>query len=231
VRGFGLSAEITDEVIGLIRAKASAPGAALQISAFCCSPAGMNGVKTIGYELLEQCGEVDDVLVPAGGGGLTLAIARGIADLQSPLRTRVHCVQPEGNDTIAGLLRAGEIRAREVKCTTQISGLQVSSVLDGHDVIAACRASGGNGHLTSDERIWAAQARLAREEGIFGEPAGAVSVAGALLALESGELDKDGRICCIITGSGFKDSPSVDRIVMNSDCPLMDPDEIDDLAS
>ncbi len=106
-------------------------------------------------------------------------------------------------------------------CTTKISGLQVPSVLDGHDVIAACRRSGGTGHLVSDELVWDVQARLAREEGIFCEPAGAVSVAGALSAIRLGEIARDATVCCIVTGSGFKDAPSVDRMLSGSSCPLI----------
>ena len=41
----------------------------------------MSGVQTISYELAEQAGEIgvalDHVFCPAGGGGLTLAVARG----------------------------------------------------------------------------------------------------------------------------------------------------------
>src|SRR5262249_15276994 len=133
VRGFGTSAATTESVFDCLRAKGSRPGAALQISAFAFSPIGMNGVKTIGYELANQISAGPDrVFVPAGGGGLALAVARGLREAVSP--SRVHCVQPVGNDTIAGALRAGLTHAREVVCTTQISGLQVASVLDGNQV-------------------------------------------------------------------------------------------------
>jgi threonine synthase len=122
---------------------------------------------------------------------------------------------------MAGPLREGLDRAREVACTTKISGLQVPSVLDGHDVIAACRASGGTGHLVRDEDVWDVQARLAREEGVFCEPAGAVSIAGALAAIRAGEVARDATICCIVTGTGFKDVPSVDRMLSGTSCPTI----------
>lgn len=224
VRGFGTDAQVTADVFARIRERGGRPGAALQISAFACSPIGMAGVQTIGYELAEQVdGPIDHVFVPAGGGGLTLAVARGFQHTRGP---RIECVQPEGNATIAGPLREGIERAREVECTTKISGLQVPSVLDGHDVIAACRASGGTGHLVCDKDVWDVQARLAREEGIFCEPAGAVSVAGALAAVRAGEVARDATVCCIVTGTGFKDVPSVDRMLSGSSCPTIAPDEM-----
>jgi threonine synthase len=184
----------------------------------------MSGVQTIAYELAEQADEpLDRLFVPAGGGGLTLAIARGFEGLLTKGKLargpRIECVQPEGNDTIAGPLRAGATEARAVQCTSQISGLQVPTVIDGNEVIRACRASGGAGHVVSDEEVWAAQARLAREEGIFCEPAGAVALAGALRAAAAGEIPRDTHVACIVTGSGFKDSPSVERMLAGKTCP------------
>ena len=174
VKGFGVSAEITREAFRLIQERAGTPDAELQISAFKYSPIGMAGVQTISYEIAEQLdGKIDHVFVPAGGGGLTLAIARGFEKMEM-LRVRIECAQPMENDTIATPLASGAGRARAVACTTEISGLQVASVLDGDDVIRACRRSGGTGHVVSDVAVWKMQRRLAREEGIFAEPAGAV---------------------------------------------------------
>jgi threonine synthase len=226
IKGFGVSPEITTETLRLLHDRAMGPESALQISAFKYSPAGMKGVQTISYEISEQLqGEIDHVFVPAGGGGLTLAIARGFESSTSA-RTRIECVQPIGNDTIATPLASGAERACEVTCTSSISGLQVASVLDGDEVIRACRRSGGTGHVVSDESVWTIQARLAREEGIFAEPAGAVALAGALRAIEGKQLNRDAVICCIVTGVGFKDSPSVARMLGAGPCPLLDLKEL-----
>ena len=151
----------------------------------------MCGVETIAHELDDElAGEIDHVFLPAGGGGLCLAVARGFDQCQAI--PAIHCVQPEGNDTIAGSLRDGRGHGRRADpCTTTISGLQVPNLLDADAVIAACRASGGTGHLASDAAVYELQRRLAREEGIFSEPAGAVALAGALKAAANGEIDPD----------------------------------------
>ncbi|MEX0884721.1 MAG: threonine synthase, partial [Cyclobacteriaceae bacterium] len=49
--------------------------------------------------------------------------------------------------------------------------------------------------------------------GVFAEPAGAVSLAGWLKAVRSGELDLGEKAICIITGSGFKDPPSTENMI------------------
>ena len=210
VRGFGTDAEITRRTFERLQALGAEAGCALQISAYAYSAAGMQGVESIAFELVEQLPSMAQVFCPAGGGGLTLAVARGLA--KAGHAAAVHCVQPEGNDTIATPLRSGLATAAPVVCRTQISGLQVASVIDGDEVIAACRASGGTGHMVTDEEVWALQARLAREEGLFAEPAGVVALAGALRAAAAGELRPRDTVVCLVTGSGFKDAGTVERM-------------------
>jgi threonine synthase len=225
VERFGIDPDVTVRTFELLQTVAAAPHAALQISAFKFSPLGMAGVETISFEIAAQCESVTDVFVPAGGGGLTLAVARGFQQLTAYGRLaacpRVHCVQPVGNDTIAGPLRAGAARATDVQCTSSISGLQVPSVIDGDEVIAACRATGGRGYTVTDEAVYTMQRRLAREEGIFCEPAGAVAATGAMAALTSGEIHAASTVVCLVTGSGFKDSVSIERMVRDAGCPTI----------
>jgi threonine synthase len=254
VRGFGVDADTTQYCMDTLRRIAKQPGHALLVSAFSISPIGMSGVQTIAYELVEQfellrgqtahtggrlgrarTGEtlesIGHVFCPAGGGGLTLAVARGFARLVEESRLgvspAVECVQPEGNDTIATPLRTGLESARAVKCTTSVSGLQVASVLDGHDVVTACRESNGSGHVVSDEEVWQTQKRLALEEGIFCEPAGAVALAGALKAVREKRISPDAVTVCLVTGSAFKDPPSLDRMIENVPCPAIDSGEME----
>lgn len=227
IRGFGLDPVITRSAFEHIAQLGRQPGTALQISAFKFSPLGMNGVQSISYELAEQCpAGVEHVFCQAGGGGLTLAVARGFDVLQRAgcitTLPRVHCVQPMGNDTIAGPLRRGSAHGEEVQCTSLISGLQVPNVIDADATITACQTSGGTGHSVSDEVVWVVQRRLAREEGIFCEPAGAVSLAGALQAVAAGEVDPMANIVCLVTGSGFKDPDSVARMLVGNSCPMIE---------
>ena len=143
-----------------------------------------------------------------------------------PRGPRIECVQPAGNNTVAGPLRDGAERATPAEWTTKISGLQCASILDGHELIAAALGSGGTGHLVSDEQIWAAQARLAREEGVYCEPAGAAALAGALHALDRDELDRQAFIVCLVTGAAFKDPPSIGKMAGAAEVPTISVDEL-----
>jgi len=221
IKDFGKSPAVNEAVMTGLRRLAAELQAGFEISAFAVSPKGMAGVKTMGYELAEFfADEPFAVFSPAGGGGLTLAVARGL--VESSAAATVHCVQPVGNDTIATPLRQGDDKAVAVNSTTAISGLQVGSVLDGDDVIAACRNSGGLGYAVTDDAAFAWQARLAKEEGVFCEPACAVSLAGVAEAVRRGELDSAKPVVCLITGVGFKDERSLITMMGAEPTPWLD---------
>lgn len=236
VKGFGIDSRVSAGVFECLQRMSQAPTAAMQISAFQYSPVGMTGIYSVAHELATQ-GDApwDHVFCMAGGGGLVLGTALGfeqvVAQGKLARLPRVECVQPEGNDTIAGPLRAGSDIGQTIECTSKISGLQVPTLIDGNEVIAACRRNGGTGHLVSDEFIWTVQKRLAREEGIFSEPAGATAVAGCLQAAARGELDPQAHICCMITGSAFKDPASMEVMTQDRECPLIDLQELERRAA
>ena len=107
VKEFGISSDISQRVVNGLKELSTQPDAQLQISAFLYSPAGMTGVYSMGHELAEQ-GEApwDHVFCMAGGGGLVLATSVGLEQALAAGKIqrmpRVECVQPEGNDTMAG---------------------------------------------------------------------------------------------------------------------------------
>lgn len=213
VKDFTIDAAESARITEALSAGAASRGIQIFITAYARSPVPMAGIKTIAYELANDLDGIDDVFVPVGGGGLYVAIAKGFADLHGEAALaqmpRLHAVQPEGNDTVVTPLRAGAAAARPVSTSTTISGLGVGFVLDGDDVIATARETGGSGYIVDETEVLSLQRRLAQEEGILVEPAGAVSVLGALEALRRGELQPGSRTVCILTGHGFKDPVSV----------------------
>jgi threonine dehydratase len=71
-------------------------------------PAVMAGQGTIGLEILEDCPDVETVVVPIGGGGLISGIATAITEKAPDVR--VVGVQAEGASSVAQSLEKGEIR-------------------------------------------------------------------------------------------------------------------------
>jgi threonine synthase len=88
---------------------------------------------------------------------------------------------------------------------TVASAIRIGNPASWERAVAARDESGGVIEAVTDEEIMDAYHRLAQEEGIFGEPASAASVAG-LLKMVAGGLDLGGKtVVCVITGSGLKD--------------------------
>ncbi|MCY4729684.1 threonine ammonia-lyase [Natronomonas gomsonensis] len=73
-------------------------------------PAVMAGQGTIGLEIVEQCPEVDTVVVPIGGGGLISGIATAV---KAKTDARVIGVQAEGASSVAESLQKGHRIERE----------------------------------------------------------------------------------------------------------------------
>lgn len=211
VKDFGKNAEMTSAIFDDLEKICAARQLPLPISAYRYCASAMQGVQTIVYEIHEELGDkVDHIFSPAGGGGLTLAITKGVMSVLPG--TKVNCVQPEGNDTIASQLREGYNSAKAVPSSmTTVSGLQVASVIDGDLVIENCRKLGGNGYVVTDQDVFKWQKMMAQKEGIFCEPAGAVALAGLEVAIQKKEVRNHETVVCLVTGSGFKDMGSVDR--------------------
>ncbi|MCC6453869.1 MAG: threonine synthase [Caldilineaceae bacterium] len=203
------------------------------VTAHAFSPHAMEGVKTISYEIAEQLqGEVPDVVyVPVGGGGLCAAIWRGFVEWQAAgyaTRTpRIVAVQPAGCDAIHQAWLKGSSKVEPIaECKSDISGLQLAAPADGELVLQTLAASGGWSLTIDDEATYAAQAKLARQEGLFVEPAAAISLAGVEADRATGRLRGDERVVCVLTGIGFKDANAIQRMVEHVPLPLIKADEI-----
>lgn len=234
IKGFGQDGTVTAATMEQLSAHATRFGTIVQTSAYHYCPNGMAGVQTISYELAEALPDQKmQVFVPAGGGGLTLAILKGFDIWKTHDKNfalpQVYCVQPKGNDTIASAIAKGKDGAMPIaKSLTRISGLQVPTVLDGDEVVSSCRASNGGGVTVEDESVYALQHLLATQEGIYCEPAGAVALAGLAKVLVAGEIDINNPVVCVVTGHGFKDTKSSN--LMASAIPIGRIERVSDIS-
>lgn len=173
------------------------------------NPYILEGIKTISYEIAAQLQAVPDVVVaPAGGGDMLTAQWRGYLELEQAglidRRPRMFAVQSFAAPPLLEAFQAsvGHV-ATLPSATSTISGINVPFC--GDHALAAVYDSGGLVAGVYDEEVLAMQGRLAREEGIWVEPAGAVAVASLSRLVEQGELAPDQQVVCILSGAGFKD--------------------------
>lgn len=161
--------------------------------------------------MTEQLPTATAVYVPIGGGGLLASIWRGYQRSgHGNAMPRLVGVQPDGCPTLHRAL-AGAFDPLDDALTTTISGLQVPVLFD-FDAAMAITNSGGHVVEVTDQQAWDAQRTLARDEGLFVEPAGATALAGVLADLEHGTISADDEVVVVLSGAGHKDAVSATRL-------------------
>jgi len=96
--------------------------------------------------------------------------------------------------------------ARVLDPETVATAIRVGNPARWSEALAALSESGGTIAAVADEDILAAQAALARRDGVFVEPASAIGVAGLLAAHAAGAVDPGQTITITVTGNGLKDT-------------------------
>jgi len=182
------------------------------------NPYQFEGAKSIAYEIIEQLdwSSPDWVVIPIGGGGLLGANWRGFVEFETlglvNGKPRVAGIQPEGCAPVVRAFREVQDPLSVepwVNPKTIAGGLRDPIPWDGDAALKSIRDSGGTAETISDEEILEAQKLLARTEGIFAEPSGAASVAGAIKLSRVGVIRPDERVVIEVTGSGLKDPATV----------------------
>ncbi len=172
------------------------------------NPLILEGLKTIAYEIAAQF-MPEVVLTPVGGGDLLAAQWRGYLDWKTatPALTlpRLIGVQSTSAPPLAESFRAHRASVTPLDyANSKVSGINVP--FSGDHALHALYDSHGLAALVPDDEIFAMQARLAREEGLWVEPAAAAPVAALSGLLAQSEISATQRIVCVLSGAGFKDS-------------------------
>jgi len=205
------------EIVAVPGSRADAARAVLQAvkggavyASHAYSPLYAHGMKTIAFELWEQCGGCTpgSIVVPLGHGGLLLGLHIGFGELLAAglieRRPRLLGVQAEA---CAPLARAWEKGAREVEPVeegdTVAGGVRIASPSWGRQVLDAVRQSEGAILAISDREAMRAQRKLARL-GFYVEPTSALAVAALDHVGDIEGFDVSALTIVVLTGSGFK---------------------------
>lgn len=167
------------------------------------NPYRLHGQKTAAFEIVEALGRAPDYhCLPVGNAGNISAYWMGYSELYT----------------------GSVIERRPVMAGYQASGAApflIGRMIDNPETVAtairigrpqswdkawqAQRESNGWFAQCSDEEILSAQRLLTRREGIYCEPASAISIAGLLNDLRAGRIASGSQIVCTLTGHGLKD--------------------------
>jgi threonine synthase len=147
------------------------------------NPDRIEGQASAAREIVEQLGGRPDVLaLPYGGGGNTVAYARGFDEAGAGIPRLVSVQSAQRAATVATAIRISQpVHREQAEALTEVVTVDDGTLLD----------------------WWRAIGRL---EGLFCEPASAAGVAG-VAAVRPG-----GSVVCVLTGHGLKDPDAAERL-------------------
>ncbi len=169
------------------------------------------GSKTVAFEIAEQLGWrlPDNVVVPMAGGAQISRIAKGFRELVALGLVADHPVrlfgaQAAGCSPIAAAAQQGRSEIVPEQPRTLCHSLAIGDPADGYRALRVMRDSGGSAESATDDEIIQGMRLLAETEGIFGETAAGVTVAGAAKLLAQGRIAPQQTTVLCVTGNGLK---------------------------
>jgi threonine dehydratase len=187
-KGYGAAVVPTgdsiDEALEAAAAQASSAGAVL-VHPF-DDPAVIAGQGTIGLELDEQLEELETLVVPVGGGGLSAGVALALAELRPSVRTvgvqAERCAPLAGGHELGFTIADGIAVKEPGRLTRPILEERLDRVV-----------------TVSDEQLAEAIVLLLERTKLVVEGAGAAPVAALLAGLTGGT----GPVCVLISGGNI----------------------------
>jgi len=175
-------------------------------------PYRVEGKKTLGYELAEQCDwQLPDVILYSTGGGTGLIGMWKAFDEMEALgwigekRPRMFAAQASGCAPIVRAFDAGEKSAEEFpNAHTIASGLRVPKAIGDFLILKILRESNGGAIAVDDEEMIRVAREVGTSEGLFVCPEAAACFAALKSLRHSGKIASGERVIIFNTGSGIK---------------------------
>ena len=186
-------------------------------------PSGIEGCKTIAYEIAQDLGwrAPDAVVIPVAYGDSIAGIHRGFKELLAAgvIDRLPRLIAAETYPSLSGALEQGA----EGPVPTEggdSKAFSVATPRGTYQALRAIRESEGSAIAVSDAEIFDAHRRLREREGLFVEFSSAMPLAAAERLAAAGELNPTDTVVMLITSSGVKDS---ELTAPGDELPLAEP--------
>ncbi|MDA0823146.1 MAG: threonine synthase [Proteobacteria bacterium] len=186
------------------------------------NPYRLQGQKTAAFEIIDALGRAPDVHgIPVGNAGNISAYWVGFSEYAAVTPATAACAYC---DDVCHYEKAAVVDTRPRMFGYQAAGAApfvLGKMVDDPETVAtairigrpqswdlawaAINESGGAIASLTDEEILQTQRLLAEKEGVFCEPASAISIGGVLRDIENGNIPEGSLITCTLTGHGLKD--------------------------
>jgi threonine synthase len=184
---------------------------------------GIEGYKSVAFELVEQLGRVPShVVMPVGAGDAFYGTWKGFKEYRElgfidevPSMIAAEVFGPLENALAKNLDHVEEVPWGP---TPAISvGLNTSA----YQALAVLRESGGVARSPSAEEMVAMQRELAESEGIYAEVSSVISLCVAKKLVDEGKIRDDDLVVAFLTSSGLKDPETTAKYLPT--IPLIEP--------
>ncbi|MED4988203.1 MULTISPECIES: threonine synthase [Bacillaceae] len=166
------------------------------------NPYRIEGQKTAAFEVCDQLGKAPDVLaIPVGNAGNITAYWKGFKEYHAAKQTGLPQMRGFEAEGAAAIVRNQVIEHPETIATA----IRIGNPASWEKAVQAATESNGKIDEVSDAEILEAYKLLAREEGIFAEPASCASIAGVIKQRKRNEIRKGSTVVAVLTGNGLKD--------------------------
>ena len=172
------------------------------------------GKKTVALEIIEQLNfQAPDYVAISVGDGCTIAgVYKGLYDMYNigliDKIPRLISVQASGCCPINTAAEKKTLNWEVQEENTYADSIAVGVPRNAIKAINAILDSNGICVNVTDDEIREAQRFLAKECGVFGEPAGVTGTAGLMKLCREGLIEKDATVVSVVTGNGLKDIES-----------------------
>lgn len=170
---------------------------------------GIEGYKTIGYEIADQSPTLPDhVVFPVGAGDAFAGAHRGLREYADAgvidAVPAMHAA--EINGPLEHSLRHGLDHVMEMPAPAEPSvAISVASTLGTYQALDVLQRTSGSACSADNATILRAQYDLASLEGIYVETSSALSVAVLPELVRRGAVDPDSTVVAVLTSTGLKD--------------------------
>lgn len=193
------------------------------------NPYKHEGKKTLAYEVFLQLGRKvpDYILVPVSLGEMIVATWRAFREMKEMgwcdrLPKLVACQSSAANPVTRAFDEKKPIVPQQVGYTIA-EGVAVGNPgLKGDRALEAVRATDGLAVSVDDDEIVEAMRQLARQEGIWSGPTGAVTIASLVKLTNAKKIDPAASVVCVVSETGMKG----DYPPFPAEPVLLDPDRI-----
>jgi len=189
------------------------------------NPFGLEGYKTLAYEIVEQLGRrsPDWCVLPVCYGDALFGMWKGFEELRASgaIATAPRLVAAEIYGSLSATLAAGRDDVREMPKTHDTIAVSIGATRSTFQALHALRASHGEARVVTDGELIEWQTRLAATEGLWFEASAVAPLAAVRRLRDEAVIASDARVVVVATAGGLKDPGPMTQWL--GEAPLVEP--------